>query len=159
MRVFFLIISTYYPHPLPLWTNWWLHLLVIAATGETAAARKFVQTTRGGVCVVGVKFAEFFSTETEKTVLIAVLTRPLPLVPPLLSMWGKVFLDDVVRVNHLSPTSWVLKYLRLFCEQAALDHTPSLSRIKFFAYHPQCWHTIYAIFLWPSMNMCVCVFF
>jgi len=78
---------------------------VIAATGETAAARKFVQTTRGGVCVVGVKFTELFSTETEKLVLIAVLTLPLPLVPPLLSMWGKVFLDDVVRVNHLSPTS------------------------------------------------------
>lgn len=48
----FLVISTYYTHPLPLWTNWWLHLLVIAATGETAAARKFVQTTRGGMCVV-----------------------------------------------------------------------------------------------------------
>lgn len=55
--------------------------------------------------MVGIEFAELFSTETEKIVLIAVLTLPLPLVPPLFSVWGKVFLDDVVRVNHLSPTS------------------------------------------------------
>ena len=149
----FLIIGTYYPHPLPLWTNWWLHLLVIAATGETAAARKFVGCSWRRVCggnrICGTFLNGNWENSADCSTNVALAPCPAAVFCVGEGILGWRCAGESSFTNLLS--------FEIPAASRPRSHPIFISNQNL-TYHPQCWHTIYTIFLRPCMNMCVCSF-